>query len=410
MKRLIVLLLVCLAIAPAFAADVTDAQLSGLKATKILLWTKEGEADQALQYVQYVADLFSKVYPKITFEVVNKNVEVLREDFQTASLAGTPPDLLWTVSDHAGPFTVAGLVMPVDSLFTLSKYVASAVNAVKLSGKTWGVPISNGNHLMLMYNKKLIAKPPANTTELLALVGKMPAGVEYPLAYNQTEAFWLVPWLGGFKGAVFAADGLTPTLNTPAMVSTLKLLKELRDKNVVPPESDYSGAETLFKEGKVAMIINGDWSLVGYRDALGADFAVARIPMVAATKAWPAPYTSGAFFMIPADTKSDKLTAVRGFIQFATSKAMQVEMVKRLSRLPALTAALSDEEITANALLKGSADQMVVGTPMPTVLEMRAVWDAIKPEMAAVFSGTKTAEAAAKDMQSAAVLGIKKLE
>jgi arabinogalactan oligomer / maltooligosaccharide transport system substrate-binding protein len=409
MKRLVVLLLVALAVAPAFAADVTDAQLAGLKATKVLLWTKEGEADQAFQYVQYVADLFTKVYPKITFEVVNKNVEVLREDFQTASLAGTPPDLLWTVSDHAGPFTVAGLVQPVDSLFTLSNYVTSAVNAVKLSGKTWGVPISNGNHLMLMYNKKLIAKPPANTNELLALAGKMPAGV-YPLAYNQTEPFWLVPWLGGFKGAVFAADGVTPTLNTPAMISALKLLKQLKDKAIVPPESDYSGAETLFKEGKAAMLINGDWSLVGYRDALKADFGVARIPMVSATGTWPAPYTAGAFFMIPTDTKGDKLLAVRGFIQFATSRVMQLEMVDRLSRLPALKAAISDESITSNALLKASADQMVVGTPQPTQLEMRVVWDVMKPEMAAVLAGSKTAEAAAAAMQSAAVAGIKKLE
>jgi arabinogalactan oligomer/maltooligosaccharide transport system substrate-binding protein len=409
MKRLLVLVLAALAVAPAFAADVTDAQLSGLKATKVLLWTKEGEADQALQYVQYVADLFTKVYPKITFEVVNKNVEVLREDFQTASLAGTPPDLLWTVSDHAGPFTVAGLVQPVDAMFTLANYVASAVNAVKLSGKTWGVPISNGNHLMLMYNMKLIAKPPANTNELLALAGKLPAGV-YPLVYNQTEPFWLVPWLGGFKGAVFAADGKTPTLNTKAMVDTLTFLKTLKDRGIVPPESDYNGAETLFKEGKAAMIINGDWSLVGYRDALKADFAVARIPMVSATSAWPAPYTSGAFFMIPTDITGDKLIAVRGFVQFATSRPMQLEMVKRLARLPALKSALAEEEITGNALLKGSSDQMVVGTPMPTQLEMRAVWDAMKPEMAAVLAGAKTPAAAAADMQSAAELGIKKLQ
>lgn len=409
MKRFFVFLLVALAVAPALTAQVTDVQLAAVKSTTVLLWTKEGEADQALQYVQYLADLFSKLYPRIRFEVVNKNVEVLREDFQTASLAGTPPDLLWTVSDHAGPFTAARLVQPVDTLFVLSNYVTSAVNAVKLGGKTWGVPISNGNHLMLMYNKKLIAKPPANTNELLALAGKMPAGV-YPLAYNQTEAFWLVPWLGGFKGVVFAADGKTPTLNTPAMINTLKFLKQLKDRGIVPPESDYSGAETLFKEGKAAMLINGDWSLVGYRDALGEDFAVARIPMVSATGVWPAPYTSGAFFMLPTDTKGEKLTAVRGFIQFATARPMQLEMVKRLSRLPALKTALADQDITSDALLKGSSDQMVVGTPMPTQLEMRAVWDAIKPEMAAVFAGSKTAEQAAAAMQAAAVAGIKKLQ
>ena len=410
MKRLVVFLLVVLAAAPALVAQtVSPDQIAALKSTTVLLWTKEGEADQALQYVQYLADVFSRTYPRISFEVVNKNVEVLREDFQTASLAGTPPDLLWTVSDHAGPFTTAKLIQPVDALFPLATYVTSAVNAVKLGGKTWGVPISNGNHLMLMYNKKLVAKPPATTNELFALAVKLPAGV-YTLAYNQVEPFWLVPWLGGFKGAVFAADGKTPTLNTPAMVSALTLLKQMKDKGLVPPESDYNGAETLFKEGKAAMLINGDWSLVGYRDAMGADFGVARIPMVSATGAWPAPYTSGAFFMIPADTKGTKLTAVRGFVQFATSRSMQVEMVKRLSRLPALKTALTDEDLLSNELLKNSSDQMVVGTPMPTVLEMRAVWDAMKPEMAAVLAGSKSPQAAAAAMQSAAVAGIKKLQ
>ena len=47
---------------------------------------------------------------------------------------------------------------------------------------------------------------------------------------------------------------------------------------------------------------------------------------------------------------------------------------------------------------------------MPTVLEMRANSDAIEPEMAAVLSGTKAPEAAAADMQKAAVAAIKSLQ
>jgi arabinogalactan oligomer/maltooligosaccharide transport system substrate-binding protein len=187
-------------------------------------------------------------------------------------------------------------------------------------------------------------------------------------------------------------------------------LKSLKDRKIVPTESDYNGADTLFKEGKAAMIINGDWSLGAYKDALKDDLGVARIPRVAASGAWPAPYTSGAFFMLPKDLSGDKLTAVRGFIQFVTGREMQVMMVAKLSRLPGLKDALSDELITSDPILKGSSDQMVVGTPMPTVLEMRANWDAMKPEMAAVLSGTKTAEAAAADMQKAAVAAIKSLQ
>jgi arabinogalactan oligomer/maltooligosaccharide transport system substrate-binding protein len=91
--------------------------------TEILLWTKEGEADGGLQFVQSLADAYTAVNPNVTFEVVNKDVETLREDFLTAGLAGALPDLLWTVNDHAGPFTDAELIMAVDDLFDLDIFI-----------------------------------------------------------------------------------------------------------------------------------------------------------------------------------------------------------------------------------------------------------------------------------------------
>jgi len=377
----------------------------------IVMWTKEAEADGSLQFVQSLADAYTALNPEITFEVTNKDVETLREDFLTAGLAGSLPDLLWTVNDHAGPFTDAELLLPVDDLFNLDLYVDSALAAARLGGKTWGVPISNGNHLMLLYNTDLVATPPANTDELLAMGKGLTSGEQYGLVYNQTEPFWLVPWLGGFGGAVFAEDGKTPTLNTPEMVATLQFLYDIKYTTpIVPAESDYNGADTLFKEGKAAMIINGDWSLGGYRDVLGDKLGVARIPMVSATGEWPKPYTSGVYFMLPYTLEGAKLEAVKGFINFVNSPTNQALAIAKLNRLPALKAALEDRLIADDPILKGSADQMVVGTPMPTVSEMRCNWDAMKPEMQAVLANTKTPEEAVAAMQTAADDCIAKLQ
>lgn len=368
----------------------------------IVLWTKEGEVDGGLQYVQSLCDAYTAMYPNVTFEVVNKDVEALREDFQNASLAGSPPDLLWTVSDHAGPFVTADLIEPVDDMVDLSQYVES----VTMNGKTWAVPISSGNHLMFIYNKALMATPPANTDELLALAGTFGPDI-YPLVYNQTEPFWLVPWLGGFGGKVFADDGVTPNLNTPEMIATLQFLADLKTQGIVPLESDYNGADSLFKEGKAAAIINGDWSLGGYKSLTNtvlqpADLGVAPIPMVSSTGLWPAPYTSGVYFMVPKGIPEAHMAVVKDFIIFATNEQNQVEQIKTLSRLPGLKAAANDPAITSDPLLKGSADQMIVGTPMPSVLEMRCIWDSMKPEMLSVLSGTTTPEAAAESMQNSA--------
>lgn len=393
------------------AKEAAPAESSSSGPVKITMWTKEGEADGALQFSKALADEFAKANPGMTVEVVKKkDVEELREDFQTSALAGSSPDLLWTVNDHAGPFTAAELIQPVDGMVDLGKFVPGAVEAVKLDGKTWGIPISSGNHLMLIYNKSLVDKAPANTDELVAQ-GKELAGKTTPLVFNQTEAFWLVPWLGGFKGKVFGDDGKTPTLNTPEMVATLKFLHDIKftDK-IIPQESDYDTADTLFKEGKAAMIINGDWSLGAYSEALGDKLGVARIPQVSATGEWPKPYTAGTYFMIPSGVEGAKLDAVKAFINFVTSKDIQLRQVKELKRLPALQTALDDSSVTADPIVKGSVDELQVGTGMPANLEMRCNWDAMKPELQAVLADKKSAEDAAKAMQEAAENCIKTLE
>jgi arabinogalactan oligomer/maltooligosaccharide transport system substrate-binding protein len=116
------------------------------------------------------------------------------------------------------------------------------------------------------------------------------------------------------------------------------------------------------------------------------------------------------FFMIPVDLDKDTLAVVVDFAEFATSKANQLDMVTKLTRLPALKEALSDELITSDPILSGSAAQMSYGTPMPTVTEMRCVWDAIKPELIAVYGDAEDAATAAANAQAAAVTCIAGLE
>ncbi len=377
--------------------------------TKLTLWTQEGTAENAFQYVQDLAAAYSKVNPKVIIEVLNKETEALRQDYQTASLAGDAPDFLWTVSDHAGPFTAAALIQPVDKLVDLSKF--GDASAASLDGKTWGVPITLGNHLMLLYNKDLIKAPPKDTAELIKMAADLNAKGTVALTWNQTEPFWFVPWLGAFKGGkVFAADGKTPNLNTPAMVSALQLLQDLKFKSkAYPAESDYNTADTMFKEGKAAMIINGDWSLGDYQKVMGDKLGIANIPQVKGA-GWPAPYTAGKFFMITAGIDKAKLATIVDFIKFATTKENQLDMFSKLHRLPALKTAAADKLVASDPVQKASAAQMAVGVGMPSVLEMRAVWDAMKPEFIKVMSNSETPKDAAAAMQAAALAGIKALK
>ena len=127
---------------------------------------------------------------------------------------------------------------------------------------------------------------------------------------------------------IFCNNETPMTLNTSEMIATLEFLHGLKfSDKIIPSESDYGGADTLFKEGKAAMIINGDWSLGDYKGVLGDKLGAAPIPMVSATGLWPAPYTSGKFLMISATVGDDKLEAIMQFVDYLTSMENQVDMI-----------------------------------------------------------------------------------
>ncbi|MBX3031283.1 MAG: extracellular solute-binding protein [Chloroflexi bacterium] len=386
------------------------------------LWTKEGEADGSLQYVQALATAYEAAHANVKITVVNKDVEALREDFLTSSLAGQAPELLWTVADHLGPFTASNTILALDGVVDTSGYLPNAVSAVQADGVTYGVPVSYGNHLMLYTNKALVAECPADSDALLAAAQANTGDGNYGLVFNQTESFWLVPFLGGYGGRVFAEDGVTPTLGTEAMTSALSYIKGLKyTDQVMPAEADYNVADGMFKNGApgatpeadaatgvAAMIINGDWTLGEYARLFGDQLNVCPIPQIAGHE-WPAPYAAGSFYMVGRAVGDDaaKLAAVSDFVSWSTDTANQVAMVEQLRRLPANTDALADPVVAGDAFLAGSAAAIEHAIPQPTNLEMRCVFDSMTAGVRDLFASADSDPAAiAATMQSSAEVGV----
>lgn len=384
-------------VAPVAAADLT-------------VWTAEGEAEGAFQYVQSLADDFAaETGHNVT--VVNKQVETLREDFLTSSLAGGAPELLWTVADHVGPFTASGTIVPIDDLVDTSAYVPAAIDVVTVDGATWGAPTSFGNHLMLYWNKDLVPEGPVNSDELVAIAQENTdaANGKYGLVFNQTESFWLVPFLGGFGGAVFAEDGVTPTLDTEAMTGALQFMHDLKYADgVMPAEADYNVADGLFSQGDAAMIVNGDWALGTYIETFGDSLGLGPIPEIAGGT-WPAPYLAGKYLMASADGAADeeKAAAMADFIAFATNTENQLAQVEQLRRLPGNAEAIEDPLVTEDPILAGSALAAQNGTRQPTNLEMRCVFDSMTAGVRNLFASESSDPAAiAAEMQASADAGV----
>ena len=204
---------------------------------RIVVW--EHDDASVASYIDSVLAAFCKLPGNEGVSIVRTHyhTEDMRQQFQTASIAGNLPDLLLSASDAAGIYAISGFIQPVDGLFDLSRYNPAVVAAITQDGRTWGVPVTNGNHLMLFYNKRLSPRPPRTTDELFAFcAGRAPKlGLGHCLAFHLGEPYWLVPWLGAFGGWPMA--GRAPTLDTPAMRQAVEFMLELKRRGFIAQSS-----------------------------------------------------------------------------------------------------------------------------------------------------------------------------
>lgn len=368
----------------------------------LTFWEQEGD-DVDVFIDQLIAD-FQVANPNITVERTHYENEALRDQFQTASLANAAPDLVRVPNDFAGPFSALDIVAPVDQLFNqkfLDNFFQGALDPAVVGGTLWGVPDNYGNHLMLIYNKSLIATPPATFEDLIVIAKELTTGDVQGFAYNLNEPYWGGGFYGAFGGWPLDANDV-PTFNNQSFIDYLTFVAKLKTDGVVPAECDYNCADTLMKEGKAAMIINGDWSLGDYTTALGADMGVAPVPTINGK-----PYTemtAGKYFMVAKPVLDDpaKKDAVIKFITYMTSAEVQKKWLDEFKRLPSNTEVAKDPSISSDSILAGSMAALSNGRGQPAAASMRCAWDAWRPSLEGVMAGTTTPKDAAAAAQASA--------
>ena len=367
---------------------------------EVVIWVQMDPAERA-RLDANLAD-YGKSHPNLNLSAVNYDTENLRQQFQTAAAGGAGPQLIFGPSDQVGPLSLLQLIKPLDETMPagfFDRFVPQALDS--LNGHLWSAPDQVGNHLMLCYNKKLVPTAPTTHAEFLRIAKAQTTSGRYGFAMNVAEPYWLAPFLAGFGGWVMDDQG-TPSLDTPAMRDALAYLSDLKNtQKVMPKESDYQITETLFLEGKVAMIINGPWSWSKYRKS-GIDLGIAPIwTLPNGERAHPMTASKG--YSINVNVKDGELPGVIELVTFLTSPEATKRDATTLGILPSNREAWDDAAIQADPVLKVSQAGYAAGRRMPVVPEMRVLWDVMRPGLQQVMNGSRTPAAAAKQMQAAAV-------
>jgi maltose-binding protein MalE len=384
-------------------------------AIEIVLWEQMDPEERGILAEHLKA--FEAAHPGLRVTTAHFGPDDLRNNFLTAAMGGGGPDVVYGASDFVGPYSTAGTVLPLETVFEPAFFARFNPFALDtLDGHVYAIPEQFGNHLALVYNKALVTTPPEDTDQLVAIAkantkDENGDGVpdRYGIVFNAREPFWLVPWLGAFGGWVMD-DAHRPTLDTPAMAKALAFLRSLKTPHgVLPRDADYEQSDTMFKEGRAAMLVNGPWSWAAYRNA-GIDVGIAPLPKSSETGLWATPMVSYRGYSISKRVAAEKIPHVKALVEHLTSPETQMAYTTRLGALPSLAALQEDARITSDPILSQSMRQVRLGRKMPVVTEMRAIWDAMRPAFQNAMNGEASPEAAARAMQEDAVRKIAEMK
>lgn len=395
---------------------VSDGNVKG----ELVIWEALNGAQATLAKEQATA--FGKAYPGIKVSFVHFESDELIYSVEDAMKGGKLPDLMLASADFVTDLNSFKALQPADKVLDksfLEGLAAKALGGSTVSGTQWGVPYIYGGTPLMLYNKKLVPNAPTTWEELSKVTQPLydQSSRKIGLAVDLTEPYLLVSLLGAFEGAVL--DGKNqPTLNTPQMVSSLTFVQDLIKNRTVRDASrqKLNQIEYAFRDGRLGVYIGGDWLIEEYAGAINPtatdaklDLGLAPLPKVDKTGKSPAPFSNSKTFFIGAQTKGNSLQAAKLYLEWTAKPEQQTAILEKARVLPATKAFLASEKVTSSPIWSGLLSQLELGQPQPPALEMRAVWDALRPNLQDVASQAARPAEAARKMQQTALENVTKL-
>ena len=208
---------------------------------------------------------------------------------------GNGPDLFITAHDRIGDWAEAGLVEPISFWVKeteLDQYLKPTIEAFTYRHQLYGFPLSCKS-LALFYHPRLVKTPPATTDELVAIARGLNPKLEdqsgyaaqqhiWGLAYPEIDSLYFhAPWFHAYGGQVIQEG--RPLLNSEAMRASMNAVRALRQERLIPPEVDGALASELFRNQKLAFLINGPWFIAELQSNEAQEWAVAPLPKLSHT-------------------------------------------------------------------------------------------------------------------------------
>ncbi len=378
MKKIVIRTATALAMATAMTAPAF-----ALEDGKLIIWIN---GDKGYDGLQEVGDRFAA---DLGVEVVVEHPESVTDKFQQAAASGDGPDIFIWAHDRFGEWAAGGLISPVEPSQAVRENTFDFTwDAVSFGGKTWGYPIAV-EAVGLIYNKDLIATPPATMEEIANLSIE---GTTAPIMWDYNNTYFTFPLLMAGGGFAFEkVDGDYDPANTGVANDGAKagasLLKSFIDDGVMPAGVDYGVMDAAINKGETAMVINGPWAWSNLKQS-GINFGVAPIPSVNGQP-------SKAFVGVLAATVNASSTQKDIAVEFIENYLVTDEGLETVNNnvpLGAVASVSFAEKVGSDELIAATLANAQSGVPMPSIPAMGKFWGSMEAALKSITGGQSSVD------------------
>ena len=383
------------------AASVASASTHTQKVTTITFWQTFNTQETAT--LKGLIKKFEAAHPDIKVNLTYVDFSSHDQKFTTAAQAGKGPDVMRadTAPDTAN-WAAQGFLADLTPLISASDnadYIQAALAGATYQGKIWGLPHTI-DALALFWNKKLlgaagITSPPTTLSQLVSDCQKVGAGKGIAL---RADSYWIQPWIWGYGGGLVSVTKKEIYVADAKSVQGWAAYNSLFHNKCAFPDkdfaNDYGNVMTAFKNGQVAMIVNGPWST---SDALSgpafknpSNFQVSPIPKGPGGQGSP---IGGGGFVI--SKNSSHVQEAYTFISWLTAPAQEAVFAAKNNDLPSRVSAYSQPSVKKNRIIVQFLAQMKVATDRSAGPQGSQLYTDFTPAMQKMLNGHASPAAAA---------------
>lgn len=361
------------AVALVAVAVVATASATSQQATTLTFWSTMN--DQENETLKGLINAYETANPNVNVSMTVVPFDQRETKFSAAASAGTAPDIMRAEIADVANWAARGFLTDITSRVSAADrkdFLPAAFAYYNYAGKIWGLPQAP-DAPALLYNKKMIKaaglnprKPPQTMAQLAAWCAKVGEGKGI---FLRADSYFTQPWVWAYGGGlVDPAKKQILIANSGSRAGMTAYKKMFGSKCAFPDNdfsNDYGNAQTAFKNGQAAMIVNGPWStadiLQGPQFVRPSNLGVAPIPKGPGGKQGSP--VGGNGFVISKNSKN--VGATYNLISFLTKGPAQAAFAAKNNLLPSRVSSYKIASVKTNRIIGDFLKQMKVATARP---------------------------------------------